>query len=474
VRYLAVVAFVSFAICTGARAQDPPITSYNVNNVIYVDGVTITTLSEAFSHCPTATPGCVIDMRGNSSSAALTLGTFDPGTIPVTILLGPYSYKGAFTLRTALTVLGSSQGSTTITQIAAGTPIFALPTSGSYPGIVAQGVRIGGMTLIPATGSTSDAISLAAAPNGNCTPQPACQKTNPGGGIWYSTFEHIYIQPGFGRNEIRIDGTLAGSPTSAMQFASFRDIWAFRKLNGPPALYVTGTSIGQIEFDSCEFDGQLGGFDSTPNLENIYIDDTPGQGAATWVPYSITFINLTSQWANGPNGAAIRIKGGQNISFDNSHFEGDLGIIDATIGPGGHGSNGIVFSNPYIATSAQAGLFPSCGCVPAGSGFIAHSDGNSVITMTDGTFTNSPDNFFTGTPTYITILRLMNDGNGLPQPVPGILISQLPNAAYALGQTKIVRDSTAIATQGQTCTHATSGAVNAIAWSDGSVWHCSN
>jgi hypothetical protein len=73
--------------------------------------------------------------------------------------------------------------------------------------------------------------------------------------------------------------------------------------------------------------------------------------------------------------------------------------------------------------------------------------GNPAITITDGTFANSPDNFFTGTPTYITILRLMNDGNGLPQPVPGI--SQLPNAAYALGQTKIVSDSTAIATQGQ-------------------------
>ena len=476
VRYLKVISFVLLAICSckAASAQNSAIASRSTNSVIYVDGVTNTTLSEALSHCPTATPGCVIDMRANSSPTALNLGVFDPGATPVTILLGPFGYKGAFTLRNHLTVLGSNQGSTTITQTDASIPIFALPTSGSYPGIVAQGVHIGWMTLNPMDGSTSDAISLVAAPNGNCTPQPACQASNPGGGIWYSSFEHIYIQPGFGRNGIRIDGTQAGSPTSAMQFASFRDIWAFRKTNGPPVLYVTGPYIGQIEFNSCEFDQELGGADSSPDLENIYIDDAPGLGAATWVPYSITFTNLTSQWADGPNGAAIRIKGGQNISFDNPHFEDDLGIVDATIGPGGHSSHGIVLSNPYIVTSAQASLFPTCKCVPAASGFIAHSDGHSAITITDGTFQHTPDNFFTGTPTYVTILRLMNDGNGFPEPVPGILISELPNAAYALGQTKIVRDSTAIARQGQTCAHASKGAVNAKAWSDGSVWHCSN
>ncbi len=206
-----------------------------------------------------------------------------------------------------------------------------------------------------------------------------------------------------------------------MQFASFRDIWAFRKTNGPPVLYVTGPYIGQIEFNSCEFDQELGGADSSPDLENIYIDDAPGLGAATWVPYSITFTNLTSQWADGPNGAAIRIKGGQNISFDNPHFEDDLNIIDATIGPGGHSSHGIVLSNPYIVTSAQASLFPTCKCVPAASGFIAHSDGHSSSPLRSRS-QHTPDNFFTGIPTYVTILRLMNDGNGFPEPVPGILI----------------------------------------------------
>ncbi len=59
--------------------------------------MTNTTLSEALSHCPTATPGCVIDMRANSSPTALNLGVFDPGATPVVILLGPYGYKGALT-----------------------------------------------------------------------------------------------------------------------------------------------------------------------------------------------------------------------------------------------------------------------------------------------------------------------------------------------------------------------------------------
>src|SRR6516165_2160552 len=83
------------------------------HDILSVDGSTHTTLVSAFEACPSS--GCVIDMRGNASPTARSLGKFDPGTTPVTILLGPYSYTGAFTLRSNLTVLGI-KGVTNLTQ----------------------------------------------------------------------------------------------------------------------------------------------------------------------------------------------------------------------------------------------------------------------------------------------------------------------------------------------------------------------
>ena len=82
------------------------------------------------------------------------------------------------------------------------------------------------------------------------------------------------------------------------------------------------------------------------------------------------------------------------------HFEGDVGVINAVIGPGGHGSWNIVLTNPYIATSAQAALYRGNG-VKAGTGYIVHSDGASGVRVVQGTFQNTPDNVVTGTPTYI-------------------------------------------------------------------------
>ena len=48
---------------------------------------------------------------------------------------------------------------------------------------------------------------------------------------------------------------------------------------------------------------------------------------------------------------------------------------------------------------------------------------DTFITITGHVRKHTPDNFFTGIPTYVTILRLMNDGNGFPEPVPGIVLS---------------------------------------------------
>jgi hypothetical protein len=68
----------------------------------------------------------------------------------------------------------------------------------------------------------------------------------------------------------------------------------------------------------------------------------------------------------------------------------------------------------------------------------------------------------------------MNSGNGQLVPIsPKNLptVAQLPGASYAVGQTFVVGDSTAVTTQGQTCAGGSSH--TARAFSDGSTWHCS-
>lgn len=50
--------------------------------------------------------------------------------------------------------------------------------------------------------------------------------------------------------------------------------------------------------------------------------------------------------------------------------------------------------------------------------------------------------------------------------------SNLPPASSFPGSIYIVTDSTAISAEGQTCTHAASGAVTALAFSNGSAWKC--
>lgn len=469
---------------------------YNMNGVFYVDGTQYATVQQAQVACPATTGvGCVIDMRGNSNSTALNIGAWDPGysaTNGVTLLLGPYTYTASITLRMFLHVIGMGYGETNVNQMNASSPIFKLPTTSgaAYPATVAQNVHVEGMTLNPYSGSTSDAISIVAAAG-----QSPGGGSSSGGGLWYSSFDHIYIQPGFGRNDIRIDGSQAWGPDSAGQFLTFRDVWAFRQTNGPPVLYISGSYVGQMTFSGVEFDQQYGGQDTSSNLSNIYIDDAPGPntcpgGGQCYLPYSITFENMTSQFANGPGGVAIRAKGIQTLICTNCHFEGDIGVISVEQGPGGHTNSGIVFTAPFMATSAIAADWSG---VPANSGYIVNINAvnqGAPGYFPAGTVTFTGANFF-GTPDHVCttavngsssvsgcvgfdqgIQSFVNSCDGLP-PAFGALVTvaQLPNVAYYQGQTILVKDSTAVTTQGQTC--AGSSSHTAKAFSDGSTWHCS-
>ena len=192
-----------------------------INGHLYVDGTKYTTFLNAAAACPAG--GCFIDMSGNST--ALTLGTFDPGTMPVVVLLGPYSYTiTQWTVRSSLQLIGAGHNSTTLTQGTAGTAPFILPSTG---GLVADGVTFKGFNLQAAASSTTAGFSMVAAASG---------------GLYYSHFEDITVGSftPFGGNQFLFSSVNAGSPTATDQFISFHDVQAFRAANGVPVLRITG------------------------------------------------------------------------------------------------------------------------------------------------------------------------------------------------------------------------------------------
>jgi hypothetical protein len=395
---LAAILLFALMLCNNVAAQDSKITAPNINNVLYVDGQTYTTLGAAFAHCAS---GCTIDMRGNSNAAALALGTFDPGSSanPVTILLGPFNYTlTQMTSRTGLQVIGMGSGATTITQGNADMAPFILPQSGGYPAVVAQHVLLQGFSLQAAAGSTTDAISMVGASIG---------------GLWYSAFYDLTIGSAtqFGRNAMRFDSTAEGSPPATDQFISIRNVVCYRALNAPPALMIRGEYTGQFSIDDAEFDGNYnhGTLETGSNNYNIEISD----GRNSYLPYSINMHNVTSQWAWGTGSAAIYVNGASNVLCQGCHFEGDNGVIKEARGPGKHGNWGVTITDSYIAGNTG---------INGGKGFLASLDSSSGLTFTNNTIFSTPNAFFIGVGAkYVTSYANFNPYGGLWQP-----LSQIP------------------------------------------------
>jgi hypothetical protein len=116
----------------------------------------------------------------------------------------------------------------------------------------------------------------------------------------------------------------------------------------------------------------------------------------------------------------------------------------------------------------------------SGAGGLINIDANSSLSFHDNSEgTNPPSGGFLVSGSVPTFLDWYDNYNSIggaaysPLPNPGMTIAQLPPVGEAIdGHARIVTDSTPIATEGQTCTHAASGAVTAIAISNGTVWKC--
>jgi hypothetical protein len=392
-RYTITVLLFALMFCSAAFVRDNSNpTAGNANGVLHVDGKTYKTLAQAFAAC--SPPGCTIDMNGNCSAPAQSLGTFDPGNLFVTIILGTCQYTATgFTLRNNFHIVG--QNGSEIAQASPESPLFALPLqcSGTHKppclnDVVAQNVTLSHLYLTPVTGSTSDAISMVAAPSG---------------GLWYSTFDHIVIKAGFGRNAMRFDSTALGEPPAADQFISIRDVFCYRSANGAPVLLLTGPVTGQFSIDNAEFDADGG----QPGKDNYNIVISDG-GIKKWMPYSIDMRNVTVQGVSGVGGAAIYVDGATGVVCEGCHFENDNGLIKEVVGTGGHGNWAIAIKDSYAATVGQN----------HGNGFISNTDSGSSLDFQDNAVYGTPDAWFGGSSTkFVYGIGNVNFSNGTWQPV---------------------------------------------------------
>lgn len=428
----------------------------NINGVLAVDGTQYATLAAAFTACPAVV--CTIDMRGNGNAAALNLGTFDPGTTAVTILLGPYSYTlTQMTVRSGLHLIGTGPQGTTITQANPALAPFILPLSGTYPANVAVHCLFKGFNLLGAPSSTTDGFSMIA----------HLDVAGINGGIWYSRWEDLNIQS-MGRSAVRLDtsvGNLTAALNGANQFLSFQDVFAFRLQNNPnPVLHITGSYNGQISFNNCQFDGQYGLADTVGNIYNVRIDD----GGDNWLPYSIYMQQVTIQWAQGIGSAGIYLGGDNGFTCDTCHFEGLNGIVKMAAGSGGHGSWTNSIRNSYSDDNT--------GKNGSSTGFWVNTDGNGSLTLDNDGFSGTPNISIVGPQQNIDWRMSANYFGGSLHPYSNVnlggasTVANLPTASQNAGQIRYVGDSTAIASEGQTCAGGSSN--KALAFSNGAVWKC--
>jgi hypothetical protein len=344
-----------------------PIVSGNINNVITVDGTTYTTIQQALAALPAV--GGTIDMRGNNSSAALAIGTFDPGNKAVTLLLGPYTYTvNQITLRTNFRIFGSGVP----TQNTAGTTLQATGGNATPPIVIfqtdaVQHVNLSDFLLQATVGNTSQTgINVIAGATF---------------GLWYSSFNDIYIN-GFMGISFNLDGQASGSVN---QFNTFRQVIAIRPLNSSYALQIIGFN-NSLKFENCQFDGTFNTQDGQTNI-NI----SQGTGTA-FVPYNIKFDLLTCQFA----GRGLIISGADTVSIDQGHFEAVQGVLQVGVGSG-FGSLGITmhdsgfFNNTGIGTAS-----PGLG---VGQGFIVNQTAATLsagISILNCHAYSGPDSFFIG------------------------------------------------------------------------------
>lgn len=329
-------------------------------------------------------PGGVVDARNLTDSGGTGSTNIDPGTVPITLLLGPTTYHvKKITIRNNFRIIGAgSSAQTILLAVDTTTAMFQLDQTA---GAVAAGFSIQGLRCYAKAGNTAQVCFNMIAPAS-------------GGGLWYSFFKDIFCG-GSGTNEFGggsfiFDGN--ATPTGINQFLTFEDVRAYRQAGSVnPALKITSYN-GQFSFFTCEFDGATG--DTTASACNVQLDDGLGVNLA---PYNICFINTTIQQASGTGAVGVKLRGCTNVSFLNCHAEALTGFMDQAIGAV-HGNFGNSVSDSFFLNNVGQGV----------SGFLVKSDANSALRWSNNSVFGTPTSYFTGTTTLIIADQSYNASSG--------------------------------------------------------------
>lgn len=384
------------------------------NGTIQVDGVKYATAAQALAACPF--PGCVINLRGDSSPEALALGTFDPGTRAVTLLLGPYTYTAnQITLRANFQIIGMGAGAvaggqgTIIQSVSPSQNLFVIPSIDNYQ---TQYVYLKGLMLAGATGSANQSAIVADTSScSNC-------------GLFYSVFEQIEIVGTFVGSGIVLKGSV-NAYGSLNEWDEFRSITIIRAPSGGPAVDIEGEN-GQLTFINCEFDGAPGSGPQNTGA-NIYI----GVSSSGLIePFSLHFIDLTSQLSD----LAVHISDGRNLIFDGGHFEVDHGVFLIAHSQGLEAPTGIIVRNSDFENDAG---------VNSGSGYLLNVATNTAqVIFSDNQIFSNPDNVIENiNGSFVTAEHNIFRG-AIASPVypsSGVAFEITPAATLNVGAAKFIR-----------------------------------
>lgn len=355
-----------------------PVFAQQNTGVIFADQYTTMSYQDIVNNvCPA--DGCII--FANSANASKNLGTIDPVAIlqpgnvlvskVVTIYLGPYTYNlDHIILRKGLKIIGmgATDTGTQLQSTNNNFPLFKLPGPSDPLDIkndkIATDVYLYGFRMLAFPGNTFQVAMYLDAVSVPCNT-----------GLWHSTFEDLYLQGFMGAGFI-FSGTSTLPASSCNpnanppqfpginQFLSLRNIWAGRPAGGGPNLRIEGFN-GQIDCIECHMDGWGQGAVPTNPADgwaNIFIGNLSG---GNQTPYSIHFVNLTSQGAL----TAVQIEGARHVTFIGSHHEalqnGYLLSDEGTVS-----NTDILIENAFFA-----------GNVASGTGFILSANNAVGITL---------------------------------------------------------------------------------------------
>ena len=371
------------------------VSAYNVNGRVFVDGVKYTTLNAALAD-PSCANGCTIDMSGDLSPGALELGSVDWGSRPITLLLGPHTYKTShIVLHTDSHIIGVGMG---------------FSSSPSFPA-----------TVIQCTSKTEDCITITQtdqpvqhvllegfrlyAPKANAS-KGFYASAQPAMGLWYSTFRNVCVGAcgpgleGFHGGNFVFEA-LNKANLGVNQFLDFYNVQAFRSSAAGHDLDLRGNNA-QILFNQCEFDGAAGFGDRKKSAlhddggVNIWIGDYVR--GLNLMPNTVKFVLLTCQLSD----TCVSLNGSWDIDFDLVHMETSNTGFEWNQGAT-NGNVNTTIEKSYIATSGN----------DSGSGAIFANRaavGNYSITLLANYIESTPDAVFTGDKTNLN--GLFNYGLG--------------------------------------------------------------